>query len=198
MGYFRPKTKRGFDLFECASAMQKAVRRGDAKMAGYWACELYFSGYAGYAWKRLLVMSAEDCHGIITGEVVALYDAFTILEKKDHGEGCLFVTKAAYLLARGKKSRDVDHLICLVYKADAVSDEQLLAEIAASKDWQAEIPDEALDQHTQRGQANGWKKDAATVAKWIKREHAALVPRELGLFDSMAEGSPDCSWVGKK
>jgi len=28
--------------------MQKAIRRGDAKLAGYWALELWASGYGQY------------------------------------------------------------------------------------------------------------------------------------------------------
>jgi hypothetical protein len=41
--------------------MQKAVRRGDAKLAGYWALELWASGFGQYVWRRLLTVSAEDC-----------------------------------------------------------------------------------------------------------------------------------------
>ena len=36
----RLRTKRGYDLGEVASAMQKAIRRADTKLAGYWALEL--------------------------------------------------------------------------------------------------------------------------------------------------------------
>jgi len=33
---------------DLSSAMQKAIRRGDAKLAGYWALELWASGYGQY------------------------------------------------------------------------------------------------------------------------------------------------------
>ena len=32
-------TKRGYQLFDVLSAMQKAIRRGDTRMAAYWAAE---------------------------------------------------------------------------------------------------------------------------------------------------------------
>ena len=32
-------TKRGHNFFEVLSAFQKAIRRGDGKLAGYWALE---------------------------------------------------------------------------------------------------------------------------------------------------------------
>jgi len=54
-------TTRGYRFAEVSSAMQKAVRRGDAKLAGYWALELWASGFGQYVWRRLLTISAEDC-----------------------------------------------------------------------------------------------------------------------------------------
>ncbi len=61
--------------------MQKAVRRGDAKLAGYWALELWASGYGQYVWWRLLTVSAEDCLGILTAEVKALHDSYTEINR---------------------------------------------------------------------------------------------------------------------
>ena len=57
----RLRTIRGYDFSEVSSAMQKAVRRGEAQLAGYWALELWASGFGNYVWKRLLTISAEDC-----------------------------------------------------------------------------------------------------------------------------------------
>ena len=36
----RIMTKRGYDFGEVSSAMQKAIRRADTRLAGYWALEL--------------------------------------------------------------------------------------------------------------------------------------------------------------
>jgi hypothetical protein len=41
-------TKRGYEFGEVSSAMQKAIRRGDTRLAGYWALELWASGYGNY------------------------------------------------------------------------------------------------------------------------------------------------------
>jgi replication-associated recombination protein RarA len=54
------RTRRGYQFSEVSSAMQKGIRRGDAALAGYWALELWESGFGKYCWKRLLTVSAED------------------------------------------------------------------------------------------------------------------------------------------
>ena len=59
----RTRTIRGCDLLEVASAMQKAIRRGDARLAGYWAIEIFESAYHGYASRRSMTISAGDCWG---------------------------------------------------------------------------------------------------------------------------------------
>ena len=41
-------TKRGYDFYEVSSALQKAIRRADARVAGYFALELYHSGFWKY------------------------------------------------------------------------------------------------------------------------------------------------------
>ena len=41
-------TKRGYSFPAVSSAIQKAIRRGDAKLAGYWALELWASGFGQY------------------------------------------------------------------------------------------------------------------------------------------------------
>ena len=53
-------TKRGYDFGEVSSATQKAIRRAGTRLAGYWALELWHSGFGNYVWKRLLTVSAED------------------------------------------------------------------------------------------------------------------------------------------
>ena len=40
-------TQRGYDFYEVASALQKSIRRGDVKLAGYMALEL-FPKYSEY------------------------------------------------------------------------------------------------------------------------------------------------------
>lgn len=47
-------SKRGYDFGEVSSAMQKAIRRADTRLACYWALELWQSGSGNYVWRRLL------------------------------------------------------------------------------------------------------------------------------------------------
>lgn len=130
--------------------MQKAIRRGDARLGGYWAIELFESGYHEYVWRRLLTISAEDCWGILTQEVGALYAAFkqinAVRNKKRDTRGRIFIAKAVIILAMAKKSRDADHLTNLVYDARAVDAETLTRELeeAQLSPERIEIPDYAL------------------------------------------------------
>ena len=71
---FKLTTPNGYDLFEMSSMIQKAIRRSDIPHAAYAANELAFK-YRNYLWKRLLTVSAEDCYGIMTKEIVALQEA---------------------------------------------------------------------------------------------------------------------------
>lgn len=179
---FRPlHTKRGYDFGEVASAFQKAIRRGEAKLAGYWGLELYDSGFREYVWKRLLIISAEDCWGMITQEVEALYRAHNLVNKGRTEERCpgrLMVVKAAILLSQAKKCRDADHLICQICEADVIPAETLLADLEAAKDAIESIPDYAFDCHTLKGRRAG-----KTKKDFFKNEFEALWPQVPGLFD---------------
>lgn len=73
MGY-NMITKNGHNFFEMAAMLQNAIRRADYQRAGYAANEM-FPKYRGYLWRRLLIISAEDCYGIMTKEIVALKQA---------------------------------------------------------------------------------------------------------------------------
>ena len=64
-----------------SSMIQKAIRRCDIPHAAYAANELG-GKYRKYLWKRLLTVSAEDCYGIMTKEIVALQQADELLNKK--------------------------------------------------------------------------------------------------------------------
>jgi replication-associated recombination protein RarA len=176
------KTKRGYDFYEVASALQKEVRRGNAKLAGYWALELFHSGYSNYCWKRLLTISAEDCWGIITQEISALHTSFAFINKgvsKDKEKGRIYISKAVILLCVAKKSRDPDHLQNFVYDGniDIVADE--LTE-SLSNPNREEIPEYAFDVHTKKGKLMG-----KTKADFFKDEQAALIPFQAGLFDHL-------------
>ena len=62
-------TENGYNMYDMSSMLQKAIRRGDIPHAGYAATEM-FGKFRQYTWRRLLEVSAEDCFGIITKEIV--------------------------------------------------------------------------------------------------------------------------------
>ena len=191
-------TKRGYNFYEVLSALQKAIRRGDARLACYWAAELYESGFGPHVWNRLLIISAEDCWGTVTQHVEALRQEFKALEaadkhinknkngSKEKPLNVLFVLKATYLLALAQKCRDVDNFYSLVYTPAAVPEEELLADLEASKDEKLPIPQDALDKHTIEGKTRlkklGWT-DKQMTQQFIQKETKALKPRVPGILD---------------
>ncbi len=94
-------TRTGRSFWEVTSVMQNAIRKGDYEIAGHCLWEL-LPEYTPYLRKRFLVISAEDCFGVITKEIVAL--------SQIGDEDAL--TKALTLLCRAKKNRDADYFVC--------------------------------------------------------------------------------------
>ena len=179
------RTKRNYNFSEVSSAMQKAIRRGDAQLAGYWALELWSSGFGRYVWKRLLTVSAEDCWGILTAEVKALHDSYLVVNDgvpAKQARGRIFISKAVILLCLAKKNRDADHLQNFVFDQQAGLDENTLAEELRSSGEYVQIPDYAYDCHTSAG-----KKRGKTKADFFKAEQAALEPFQPGLFDHLID-----------
>lgn len=179
MGY-QLKTKKGYDFFEASSALQKSIRRNDVKLAGYFALELWHSNYRDYVWKRLLTISAEDCYGIITKEVYALYKSYEVVNKRaKKPAGRIFLSKAVILLCESLKSRDADHLQNLVYDRDDVDAQKLIEEV---RNETLDIPEYAYDVHTRKGKRMGKTKE-----DFFREELEALEPRQKGLFDDLVE-----------
>lgn len=169
-------TKNGRDFYEVASLLQKSLRRGDITLAACAVNEL-FPKYANYTWNRLMTVSAEDCAGIITTEIVALYDAWSKVNAgKDGSKGRIFFAKAVILLCRAPKSRDADELNLLVvdrmppeeFDAAVAAVDELISEADAS--WDGRIPEWVYDVHTQRGKRMG-----KTKGDFIREERDALV-----------------------
>jgi len=176
-------TQRGYDLYEVASAIQKSIRRADVKLAGYMALEL-FPRYAEYCWKRLLTISAEDCHGLITQEIKALYDSFQIInknKKSDELKGRIFISKAVIILCTCGHSRDADVLSNYIYdKKSLISDdeiERLFDE--ARQQPKIEMPEYVFDVHTMQG-----KRAGKTKQQFFQEEEAALANKQISLFDN--------------
>ena len=108
-----PRTKNGYSMFEMSSMIQKAIRRCDIPHAAYAAAELYPS-YRTLLWNRLLTVSAEDCYGIMTREIMALAQADERLNGKKPADkaNMVFLAKAVILLCMARKNRDADYVAC--------------------------------------------------------------------------------------
>ena len=181
MGY-EIKTKSGHNFFDMASLLQKAIRRNDYERAGYAASELY-PKYAGYLWRRLLIISAEDCYGVITKEIIALKQAEEAMKKP--GEESIFISKAIVLLCMAKKNRDADYFACNLMHSDNpinIDDIPLEKPIEMCSLSGGKIPDWVYNWHTSKG-----RRDGKDVIDAIIEEQEALTPLQTNLFD-------DCSW----
>lgn len=180
MAAFDVLTKHGHRFDECASAMQKAVRRGDARIAGYFALELFHSGYWLYVWKRLYTISAEDVDGLVTKEIHALFNGFLLINDKNerNDRGRIFISKAVLVLCKSMKSRDADHLQNLVYDEKRITDEELNDILNNTE--RIDVPSYAFDVHTKRGRLMGKNKFDFLIDEFI-----ALNPRQPGLFDDL-------------
>ena len=174
------RTRNGYDFFEVSSAMQKAIRRGDTGVAGFFALELWESGYRDYVWKRLFTISAEDCWGLITSEVEALWQGHELVNKKSNEpKGRIFVSKCVILLCECAKCRDADHLQNFIYDRKDVDVERWINDV---RRYPIPIPPYTFDVHTRKG-----KKMGRTKKEFFKDELEALQPRIRGLFDDLVE-----------
>lgn len=180
------RTQRGYDFYEVASALQKSIRRGDVKLAGYMALEL-FPQYAEYCWKRLLTISAEDCLPMVTQEIKALYDSFCVINKgksRDNLKGRIFISKAVIILCRVPHNRDADILSNYVYdKKIDVSDEEIEKYFEEARKERYQVPDYVYDCHTRLGKIRGKTKEDFFV-----EEEKALANKQLSMFDYMVLG----------
>lgn len=138
-----PPTRRGLDAFECVSAVQKMIRRGQEEDAIWFALELDQSGYSAWIWRRLKIVASEDvgiAEPLAALTVRALYENWLDERQRDkRAQGGLFLVHAVIVLSRAKKSRIADSAFVA------------LGEHAPPR----EIPDVALDVHTRAGQRMG-------------------------------------------
>jgi replication-associated recombination protein RarA len=151
MTFGQRSTVGGYKCEEVSSAMQKCIRRGLEEDALFWATELDLTGFGEYVWKRLKIIASEDV-GLEEGSLRAvlmraLYENWLEQRKKadtKHAPERLFLVHAVLALSRSYKSRVVDNALIVFYEG------------ARAK---REIPDFALDRHTQRGRRlkRGWE-----------------------------------------
>lgn len=198
MAYNQLITKSGHSLFTMSSLYQKAIRRCDVKAAGYAANEL-FDRYEHYLWKRTLVISAEDCYGECTQEILALYWASQEVNKgkKGNDRTKIFIAKAITILLYHAKSRDSDFFACEamddknlsagdlkkyftereLYDLNHGIDKQINLEEFQELDG-GKIPKYVYDCHTLEG-----KRAGKTKEDFMREEEADLQYKQLSFFD---------------
>lgn len=179
---FNYLTRNGYNMFDLSSMLQKAIRRNEYSRAGWAARELYYS-YPNYLWKRLLVISAEDCFGALTEEILALKAADVEVNKKkpkDSGHDLIFISKAIIMLCRALKNRDACYFACNFMTIDAKIDPATIEHVDISECQLDEegIPDYVYDKHTLKG-----KKLGRTSLDMIEKEEQDLEPHQMSLFD---------------
>lgn len=174
-------TRHGHSFYDMSSMLQKSIRRGTIKLAAYAANELK-DQYRNYLWKRLLVISAEDCYGVITKEIIALKLADDEANKKNRqGEKeDIFISKAIVLLCQARKNRDACYLACNYMNMEYTLPEDKIEHVDLSEcdKMDIDIPDWVFDVHTLKGKYSG-----KTINDMIVEEQSALQPHQMGLFD---------------
>lgn len=174
-------TKNSHNMYDIASLLQKSLRRGDLAVAGYAASEL-FDSYHSFLWRRLIVISAEDCFGAITKEIMSLYDADLLINKnkKKSDRSNLFVSKAVVLLAYVAKNRDSAFFACNLFESNVkIPDNVVDFLITDGVLPDNKIPDYTYDCHTLRGTIAGKK-----IEDMVVSEQKSLHPHQPGLFDN--------------
>ena len=171
-------TKNGHNFYDVAAMLQNAIRRCDTKRAGYAANEL-FPKYRGYLWRRLLIISAEDCFGIITKEIIALKQAEEAMDDK-HKNETIFVSKAITLLCYARKNEDADYFACNLMKSDHPLNEDEIDHVPIEECEleNGKIPDWVYNWHTRKGREMG-----RDVVDQIVERQKNLTPHQPGLFD---------------
>ena len=151
-GGYQLRTSGEYPMDEVASALQKCIRRGLEEEALYWALELE-SNFMMYVWKRLAVTAAEDigmANPMASVLVNSLWQSYEMIRKntstKSVDENLLAF--AVIYLCRSPKNREVDDFKNVV--VEGRKDQQRLNGEPQNQ-ARREIPDFALDMHTDRG-----------------------------------------------
>ena len=100
-----PLTENGYNMFDLLSMLQKSIRRGEYEYAGFAAKQLK-TMFRSVLWNRMIVISSEDCYGILTKELIALKEQDDVYKNDD------VLSCAIALLCSAKKSRDACYFSC--------------------------------------------------------------------------------------
>lgn len=142
----RVKTRNGLAGDEVISALQKSIRRSKVEEACHFAYEMYITSpqMEEKLWRRLITISVEDIGmgdpnaAILINNLAQMRLNFSYAD----GDRAIFFIHAIRYLCACEKDRSSDLLKNIVIKSFAMG-------------FVPEIPDYALDKHTQRGAAMG-------------------------------------------
>ena len=142
-------SKSGYRYDELASAIQKCIRRGWEELAMFFAIDMVESGNVGYLWRRLTIMASEDI-GIADPFAAVLVNALRSNAEVSRGAASKEtlndqlepLAEVIMYLCRTKKSRVCDDFMCYVNRK-------------RERGWKPEIPDVAIDMHTEAGRKKG-------------------------------------------
>lgn len=157
---FEPKLHYGYKWDEVVSSLQKSIRRSLEFDACFWAAVLYKSGYSQYLARRLRTIAQEDI-GIANPVILVLANqiyqdgSYKRIDKKFEqaqlfGDGFLPYVNLILLLCRSQKSRIADEITNILFDGLDKGDLRL------------DVPDYALDVHTDRGKAKYGRWDKGT------------------------------------
>ena len=159
----RFQTHNNLNAFECMSAMQKYIRRGEEVEAMAFACELGHTSkqMASMCMNRLIIISHEDI-GLADPFMIVFVDTCCRQAKEFYdadkiGKWRMMIGSAIRMLCRSHKSREGDHFQAAV----GVPNKEGTAPV---------IPDFAYDCHTRKGKQLGRGFDF-----WVE-ESSKLVP----------------------
>ncbi len=143
----RTTTENGFPADEVISALQKCIRRGLTENAVLLGWEMFITSpeLEAKMWARLQVISVEDV-GFGNPQAPVLIDTlFRMHERIDRPQHdrFLFAAHAIRALAMSEKDRTTDDMVNWAKHS------------VASGERMPEIPDFAIDMHTQRGEEMG-------------------------------------------
>ena len=139
---YEMRMKGGYAFDEVASAMQKAIRRGQEEEALYWAMEIFESGYWKYVFRRLVVIAMED---VGWSNPMAVLSAMLANEFVQASKTPVEAHILAYVvlgLVRSVKSREADEAFNYIHEF-------------RKQGGRLEIPEYCVDKHTKRGKAMG-------------------------------------------
>ncbi|MBK8084812.1 MAG: AAA family ATPase [Devosia sp.] len=143
----RTTTEHGFAADEVISALQKSIRRGLVENALLLGWEMYLTSpeMEEKLWARLSVISVEDV-GLGNPEAPILIDTLYRMHQRfqrpEH-DRFLFAAHAIRVMAAGPKDRTTDDMLNWARHSMAFGERM------------PEIPDFAIDMHTQRGEEMG-------------------------------------------